>query len=313
MWLVEQHFARNISVMPAPLLLLAAIAERTQRLRLGTAIVQLPLSHPVRVAEELAVLDVLSGGRAELGVGRGSNPAHYGGFGVPMQDTRERMEESVALIERLWRHERSSFTGQFYQVEELALAPRPLQNPPPIRVAANSLDTAIWAGQSGYPVIFAANINPFAKLPQLLAAYRAERSRGGFANDDPDDVSVLMPLCVGESRAQVQRELEPSVLHYARLVSALAAAALPKQPTEQARRELEPIIERMRRIDFQQLEDTFGVVGTPEVCVARLRALQQQLGHGRVIGWFNFDGLVEHAAVMRSMERFARDVLPHVA
>src|SRR5690242_15723716 len=80
-WPVEQHLNRALSALPSPALLLAAIGERTSTLRLGTAIVQLPLAHPLRVAEEIATLDVLSGGRAEFGVGRGSNPVHFAGFG----------------------------------------------------------------------------------------------------------------------------------------------------------------------------------------------------------------------------------------
>ena len=81
-WPVEQHFNPGLSILPAPLLLLSAIAERTQTLRLGIAIVLLPLSHPVRVAEEVATLDVLSNGRVEFGIGRGSIPTHFSGFGV---------------------------------------------------------------------------------------------------------------------------------------------------------------------------------------------------------------------------------------
>src|ERR1700686_2591416 len=88
-WPVEQHFNADLSITPAPLLLLAALAERTRTLRLGIAIVLLPLSHPLRVAEEIATLDVLSNGRVEFGVGRGSVPSHFLGFGIPQAESRE--------------------------------------------------------------------------------------------------------------------------------------------------------------------------------------------------------------------------------
>jgi alkanesulfonate monooxygenase SsuD/methylene tetrahydromethanopterin reductase-like flavin-dependent oxidoreductase (luciferase family) len=81
-WPAEQHFNQRICALPCPALLLAAIASRTSTLRLGTAIVQLPLAHPMRIAEEIATLDVLSGGRVEFGVGRGANPLHYKNLGV---------------------------------------------------------------------------------------------------------------------------------------------------------------------------------------------------------------------------------------
>src|SRR2546429_323599 len=85
-WPVEQHFIPDLSISPAPLLLLAAIAERTTTLRLGIAIILLPLSHPIRVAEEIATLDVLSNGRVEFGIGRGALPAHFAGFGIPQAE-----------------------------------------------------------------------------------------------------------------------------------------------------------------------------------------------------------------------------------
>src|SRR3712207_2659222 len=93
-WPVEQHFNQTQSALPRPTLLLAAIASRTTTLRLGTAIVQLPLTHPLQTAEEIATLDVISDGRVEFGVGRGSQPRHFAGFGVPLVESRERMIEA---------------------------------------------------------------------------------------------------------------------------------------------------------------------------------------------------------------------------
>jgi alkanesulfonate monooxygenase SsuD/methylene tetrahydromethanopterin reductase-like flavin-dependent oxidoreductase (luciferase family) len=141
-WPVEQHFNSELSISPAPLLTLAAIAERTQNLRLGIAIVLLPLSHPVRVAEEIATLDVISNGRVEFGVGRGSIPTHFTGYGLQQSESRERMIESLALIHQAWTAERLAFHGQFWNVDNIAVVPKPVQQPyPRVRVAANSADT----------------------------------------------------------------------------------------------------------------------------------------------------------------------------
>jgi alkanesulfonate monooxygenase SsuD/methylene tetrahydromethanopterin reductase-like flavin-dependent oxidoreductase (luciferase family) len=155
-WPVEHHFHRAVSALPCPALLLAAVAARTRTLRLGTAIVQLPLAHPLRVAEELATLDVLSGGRVEVGVGRGGNPAHFAGFGVPMAESRGRFEEALDYVGLAWSEERFSFCGRYFQAADLALAPRPVQRPhPPVRVAANGAETAEWAGRAGLPILVA--------------------------------------------------------------------------------------------------------------------------------------------------------------
>jgi alkanesulfonate monooxygenase SsuD/methylene tetrahydromethanopterin reductase-like flavin-dependent oxidoreductase (luciferase family) len=125
-WPVEHHFNSTASILPCPALLLAAVAARTSTLRLGTAIVQLPLAHPMRIAEELATLDVLSGGRVEFGVGRGGNPSHFAGFGVPMSESRDRMVEALDYIRQAWTNDRFSFGGHFFQADDLALAPRPI-------------------------------------------------------------------------------------------------------------------------------------------------------------------------------------------
>jgi alkanesulfonate monooxygenase SsuD/methylene tetrahydromethanopterin reductase-like flavin-dependent oxidoreductase (luciferase family) len=121
-WPVEQHFNRHVSILPCPALLLDAVASQTDTLRLGTAIVQLPLAHPLRLAEELATLDVLSGGRVECGVGRGANPTHYAGFGVPVAESHERMIEALDYIRQAWTQERFSFQGRFFQADDISLA-----------------------------------------------------------------------------------------------------------------------------------------------------------------------------------------------
>src|SRR5215467_7362790 len=107
-WPVEQHFISDLSILSAPLLFLAAAAERTKTLRLGIAIILLPLSHPIRIAEEIATLDVLSNGRVEFGIGRGAIPAHFNGFGISQAESRERFAEALEVVVQAWTKERFS-------------------------------------------------------------------------------------------------------------------------------------------------------------------------------------------------------------
>jgi alkanesulfonate monooxygenase SsuD/methylene tetrahydromethanopterin reductase-like flavin-dependent oxidoreductase (luciferase family) len=312
-WPVEQHFNRTVSIMSCPLLLLAAIAERTKRLRLGTAIVQLPLTHPLRVAEELATLDVLSGGRAELGVGRGNNRLQYAAFGASLEGNRERMAEGLALIRQAWSSPRFSFAGQYYKVPEIGLAPLPLQRPhPPIRVAFNSAETAHWCGLSGYPGILASNVNPLSKVPQLIAAYRAGRDEAQLPPPAPDDLSLMLPVYVAESREQARRELEPSIQYLSQLTGRVAAQVLPRM-TPAERETLGHLLERMSSMTYDEMEQNVGVLGTPEDCVARLEQIQRDCGVGRIIAWFNYGGVVPHESVAASMRLFARAVMPAFA
>src|SRR6516164_9135207 len=118
-WPVEQHFDTERSILCAPLLMLAALAERTRTLRLGIAIVLLPLSHPVRVAEEIATLDVLSSGRVEFGIGRGSIPTHFAGFGIAQRESRDRFLEGLDIVLGAWKNERFSYHGRFFQIDNL--------------------------------------------------------------------------------------------------------------------------------------------------------------------------------------------------
>ncbi len=160
-------------------MLLAAIAARTERLRLGTAILQLPLAHPLRIAEEIASLDVLSAGRVELGIGRGGNPVHFAGFGVPLAESRARFEESYRFIRSAFAGEQFSFQGQYHSAPKLALVPQPHQpGGPRFHVAANSGETAFWAGSEGLSMLLASNVHPLPAMPKLLDAYRAGHLAG---------------------------------------------------------------------------------------------------------------------------------------
>jgi natural product biosynthesis luciferase-like monooxygenase protein len=309
-WPVEQHFNSELSISPAPLLMLSAIAERTHTLRLGIAIVLLPLSHPIRVAEEIATLDVLSNGRVEFGIGRGSIPTHFRGFGVSPSESRERFLEGLDIILQAWTTERVSFQGRFFTVNNLSVVPKPVQQPHPrIHVATNSVETFELMGRLGYPICVAAQVNPFHKIREYLPLYRQAREMAGHPDHGSEDVTVLTPLYVGESEAQVRQDLEPSISRFlqtvATLYSSSDAAGLP------GNERLKEVLERLRRMTYEQVCQVMAVFDTPDACVERLKRFQQEFNMGRVICWFNPGGIVPHERVMRSMELFATKVMPH--
>src|SRR5437899_2276211 len=120
-WLGELHFGRSSSILAAPLMVLAAAAQRTSRIRLGTAVTLLPLHSPVKMAEEAATADVLSGGRLEFGVGRGTAPIHYVGYNIPQEESRERFEEALDFILQAWTHDCFSFQGKYFRTRDLTV------------------------------------------------------------------------------------------------------------------------------------------------------------------------------------------------
>ncbi|HEV8718766.1 MAG TPA: LLM class flavin-dependent oxidoreductase [Candidatus Binatia bacterium] len=148
-WVGEEHFY-SVGICPSPQLFLTVLARETTRLRLGTAVSLLPLEHPLRKAEDFAMLDLLSGGRLDFGVGRGSFPKHFEGLRVSLQESRARYEEALEIIERAWTQERFSYEGQFWQVPELSLSPKPRQKPcPPIYRGIVSPEAFETAGARG--------------------------------------------------------------------------------------------------------------------------------------------------------------------
>ena len=141
LWLGEHH---NHEVLyPAPLIGLAAVASRTRSIRLGTGVLLLPLYHPLAVAEEAAMVDVISGGRLILGVGAGYAPEEFSAFGYSIKQRGSRLEESASLLQRLWTEENVTHHGRHYQFDNITVAPRPLQRPRP----------PIWFGAWAEPAI----------------------------------------------------------------------------------------------------------------------------------------------------------------
>src|SRR5712692_742201 len=152
-WLAEHHFS-VYGIAPSLPVLAAAIARETRRVRIGTAVVVAPFAHPVRIAEEFAMVDILSGGRLDFGIGRGYQPKEFRGLGISMEGTRERFDEALEIIRRAWTGDRVTFEGRFYQVRDLRILPRPVQKPhPPFWTAAVSPDTYTLAARKGFKIL----------------------------------------------------------------------------------------------------------------------------------------------------------------
>jgi natural product biosynthesis luciferase-like monooxygenase protein len=308
-WLAELHFNPLFSIMPAPLILAAALAQRTTRIRLGTAVLLLPLQHPLRTAEEAAVVDLLSQGRLELGVGRGMIAIHFQGFNVPREESRERFVEALTIIKQAWTQETCRFEGKYFHVPETAVVPKPVQKPyPPLRIAANSPETAVLAGEQGYAVFVASPINPGAKLAEQVALYRRAFHTAGHARTK-EDVAIAFPVYVADSAAQVRHEVEDSFLNYFRAIS--HQARLGDRDNSPAYAYLREIRKRVEAVTWEQLETT-ALYGSPTTCIRKIEETYAQCQLDQLICWFNPGGLVPHRHVLASMRRFAEEVIPAV-
>ncbi|MGH7933346.1 MAG: LLM class flavin-dependent oxidoreductase, partial [Candidatus Binataceae bacterium] len=149
LWTSEHHFLED-DWSPSPLPILSAIAERTNRIRIGTFVLLLPFHNPIRVAEDAATVDVISNGRLDLGVGPGSNPDDYATFGVPMKQRRPRMHEGLQLIRRCFDEEEFSFKGKYWSFDHVRMTPKPVQKPLPLWAAAIFPKAVEEVGANGY-------------------------------------------------------------------------------------------------------------------------------------------------------------------
>src|SRR5712691_1997290 len=177
-WIAEHHF-NDYGLCPAPQVLAAFVAARTTTLRLGMGVSLLPLHHPVDLAEELAVLDVVSGGRLDVGIGRGGTLQDYQTFQSDRGDSRARVEEGIALIQKSWSGEPFDFEGRFHSAERLHVRPRPVQRPhPPLFIAANNEDSVHSAARLGLPTLSSFFV-PIAELQRRHQLYREELLAAG--------------------------------------------------------------------------------------------------------------------------------------
>src|SRR5437867_141713 len=179
-WLTEHNFTGE-SVYCDPIPFASVVAARTSRIRIGFAVIQLALRHPIRLATQLALLDNLSDGRLDVGVGHGTNYNEYEfvGYGLRSQDSRERMEETLDVLVRAWTEAPLVHHGKFYDLSLPALRPRPRQRPhPPIWRAVSSAGSVRECGRIGAPILIARI--PIARVPERLALYDAGLAESGL-------------------------------------------------------------------------------------------------------------------------------------
>lgn len=179
-WLTEHHFS-DYSVCPSIPVMGAFAAARTRNLRIGAGVTLAAFYHPLRLAEELALLDILSGGRLNWGAGRGFDAREFHTFGIPMEESQARFHEAVTIVVQAWSNERLTYRGKYFAFDEVEVLPKPLQQPhPPVWIACGSDEALRWAAQAGHSVLIGPH-NSHRELGLQLDLYRAELAAHGHA------------------------------------------------------------------------------------------------------------------------------------
>jgi alkanesulfonate monooxygenase SsuD/methylene tetrahydromethanopterin reductase-like flavin-dependent oxidoreductase (luciferase family) len=295
--LAERHLRHGRLFHPSPFVLVAAIAARTTTLRVGTAGRILSLDHPIHVAEDAATLDVLSGGRLELGLTRASldTEAHEA-FDSPIDGAEERFTEAFEILVRALSEERFSYGGTHFTIPELSVFPRPVQRPhPPISIVAVSRERLLFAADRGYRPILGA----LARVDELEDAFAAFFDRAAAAGHNGGlDPSVNRFVYVSETDESARREMaKPFVEFIADYAPDLKAALV-------ARYGEGPV-------DYDRVVEDFCLFGSPSTVTERLLELRERVGLRRLMATVNFP-TVEHDLCVASMRRFATEVLPAV-
>lgn len=312
-WLAERHFSRpgGAALVPsigsAPLLLATAIAMRTSRLRIGTAVLLLPLGHPVRLAEEVATLDHLSQGRLDLGVGRSSFPRAYEGYNIPYVESRERFQEYLEVMRLAWTQPKFSYSGTFYSCQDVEVLPRPYQHPhPPLHQAAATRDTFAAIGTLGLGLLVALIGTPLAELATVIAIYQEAWQAAGHPGHG--EVRLRLPIYVAPTLHQAQADPRPSVMpYYERLRQGYLQSAQRFESAERTARAAQ-----LETLTYEEVLQERVVFGTPQYVAKRLSILQQTMGLSGFIIEPNVGGGIPPEQVARSLDLFAQEAAPQL-
>lgn len=286
-WFGEHHFDFH-GVIPSPTVLMSAAATCTDSIRLGVAVALLPYRDPILTAEEYAMIDVLSGGRLDFGVGRGT-PPELVGFGVK-EDNRDLLVESLEVVEMAWREGRVSYHGKFHDIDDVSLNVQPVQRPlPPVYFAALSQGSYQVAGERGYPILGIpfASCKDWDEVKRKVGYYKETLSRNGH---DPAalDVGQTIHTHVAESAAAARRRARPAMSRY-----------------YEARKSVRPR-------GYDELDrGRMLMVGGPARCIEQIQEIADT-GANYVIFSMNFAGL-DQKSILDSMAMMAEEVLPKVS
>jgi alkanesulfonate monooxygenase SsuD/methylene tetrahydromethanopterin reductase-like flavin-dependent oxidoreductase (luciferase family) len=271
--------------------------------KLGTGVQVLPLTHPLRLAEETATVDQISRGRLLMGVGRSGNPRAYAAYGVPYSESRERFFETLDVLKLAWSQPSFSFHGKYHDFNEARAVPRPFQTPhPPIRIAGASEDTFPVLGALGYPLFVAVRSGSLAGLAPDLETYREAYTAAGHPGKG--EVHLRLTMHVAETDAEAQAQAHDSIMTgYKKLITQLEGS-----PNARRRAQLADV----QSLTYDAAMREKVVIGSPDTVAARLSDLQDQLGIDGILAELNFGALLPPDHMMRSCELLLREVRPRL-
>ncbi len=309
---LEHHFT-GYSMSPAPLQLLSYYAGRTHKITLGTCVIVLPWHDPIRVAEQIALLDVISGGRTLMGFGRGAASVEYDGFRIPMHEARPRFVESAQLIIKALTNEVFDFDGEFYKIPSMSIRPRPISHPERrFHASAVSPESSEIMARLGFGMLIVMQ-NEWAKAAEDVHKYRAMIESVGHTPRPP---IVLTNVACAETRAEalewarqyLGEKWDSIDNHYH-----FSDGHLSDVKGYESYGKLAKTYTKMKDPGFRSKATDFYVsiqiAGTPDDCIQQIRELRRLTGMDHLVTEFSFGSMPHHLAE-RNMRLFATEVMP---
>jgi probable F420-dependent oxidoreductase len=296
----EHHFQAD-GHDPSPLMVLSAAAAVTERITLATNVLLVPLYNPVKLAEDVAVLDNISGGRVVLGVAPGYVTEEFAGLGVSYRDRAGRFEECLDVLQAAWTNETFSHEGRFFSIPETRLSPKPVQTPhPPLWYGVSGPKLLRRAAQRGAPFVG----SPRHTVPELaehMARYDAAAAEVGFT---PTERPVMRGVFLAETREAAEEIAAPAVTHLFRELYGRKSA----EGERVLRADDGTVIADASSVDFATFRDRY-IIGTPDDAIAQVARLRDELGVTEMTSWTALPG-IPGDQVMSSARLFAKEVIP---
>lgn len=293
-----EHHQDKDGFLPSPSVVCGAVAARTTRMQIGTSVVLLPLHHPIRVAEDFLTLDIVSGGRAVLGVGLGYQDADFRAFGIDRARRVPRFEQEIEVIRRAWTGETFSYRGADFDIENIRILPRPMQRPgPPIWIGASVAAAVERAGRIGDALVLSPSMT-LAENKVLAERYRKAAAAAGRT----PEIILMRDAWVADSLGEAAQVYGPEVMAAYKYYWKAGSVSFKGFSSEDEFR-------------FENIWRDRIITGAPEDCVAEFRRWSEALGTTYFILRLRHahSGGPPHAEIMKTIERFGREVIPRLS
>ena len=306
-WLAEFHFMPARSVLSSPIVVAGALARLTTRVRIGMAVYVLPLTNPLRVAEESATIDQMSGGRLDFGIGRSGFARQYDIYNIDYGESQERFEEAVTVLRKAWTGEMFSHEGKYFQVTDAQLVPTTVQRPhPPMRMAASSAGTFKKVAEEGLPLFVGLRGDGLDELKGHIKVYREAWRQAG--HDGNGSVLLRVPVYAAATERAAYDEPRECITHYferqARMIATVGAQG---QGGEALRAK---VAEALNKLSYDDIRESRAAIGTPERLIERFIEWRDVAGIDGVVMELNAGNLLGEEHISNSVRLIAEKVMP---